>query len=206
MSKLIALIKHDLKIFYYTKIRGLTEREIRINYLRNCGMTIGKDFYCFSDKIETTEPYLISIGDHVTIAVGVSFATHDASSHFYMPESSDLYGRITIGNRVFIGMNAMILPGVQIADDCIIGAGSVVINSCPYKGKVIAGNPAKIICNVADLKEKYPDKCLNTYNMSFEERKMYLLSHEDQFKTARPMKRIGVQYQLDHPENDGKPL
>lgn len=188
MSEFISMIRQDLKVFYYTKIKKQSMREVRINYLRKCGMKIGNDFYCFSEKIETTEPYLVSIGDNVTIAVGVAFATHDASSHFYMPESSDIYGRITIGNRVFIGMNSTILPGVTIADDCIIGAGSVVSSSCLYSGKVIAGNPAKIICDVAELKEKYVGKCLNTYNMSFEERRQYLLSHEEQFKIANMMK------------------
>lgn len=51
---------------------------------------------------------------------------------------------VTIGNDVWIGDRVTILPGVQIGDGCIIGAGSVVTHSLPAYS-VAAGNPARII-------------------------------------------------------------
>ena len=51
-------------------------------------------------------------------------------------------------------MNTILFQGVRIADNCIIGAGSVVTKSFSQKGMVIAGNPAKCICSI----EKYVDK------------------------------------------------
>ena len=136
----------------------------------------------FSDKIETAEPYLVSLGNHVTIANDVMFATHDASANFYLEGVSDIYGRINIGNYVFIGMGTIIIPSVTIADHCIIAAGSVITKSFYEQGKVIGGNPAKVIGSVEELKEKNKECKLMTWGMTFEEKKKYLIANEDKFK------------------------
>ena len=54
------------------------------------------------------------------------------------------YGRIKIGNNCFIGCRSILLPGVTIGDNSIIGAGSVVTKDVP-SGEVWAGNPARFI-------------------------------------------------------------
>ena len=51
---------------------------------------------------------------------------------------------VKIGNNVFIGVNAIILKGTEIGDNCVIGAGSVVSGKFG-SGLIIAGNPAKVI-------------------------------------------------------------
>ncbi|GIQ80928.1 hypothetical protein KIPB_001808 [Kipferlia bialata] len=56
---------------------------------------------------------------------------------------------VTIGNRVWLGMGAQILPGVTIGDDCVVGAGSVVTRDIP-PGCVVAGVPARVIRHVGD--------------------------------------------------------
>ena len=53
-------------------------------------------------------------------------------------------GPVTIGDFVWCGLNVTILPGVNIGDRVIVGAGSVVTKSIPA-GSIVAGNPAKII-------------------------------------------------------------
>lgn len=53
-------------------------------------------------------------------------------------------GTPTIGDRVYIGPNSIIIGKITIADDAVIGAGSVVTNDVPERA-VVAGNPAKII-------------------------------------------------------------
>lgn len=53
--------------------------------------------------------------------------------------------------NVIIGANSTILPGVSIGAGAIVGAGSVVVEDVP-EGKVVVGNPARIIKNVVDLR------------------------------------------------------
>ncbi|PWJ65535.1 MULTISPECIES: CatB-related O-acetyltransferase [unclassified Fibrobacter] len=102
------------------------------------------------------------IGKFCQIAAGVEFVMNDANHQmnsvstfpFYTlegwnmkpPKAEDmpLKGNTVIGNDVWIGQNATILPGTQIGDGAIIGASSVVCGKVePYT--IIAGNPAKPI-------------------------------------------------------------
>ena len=102
------------------------------------------------------------IGKFCQIATGVEFMMNDANHQmnsvstfpFYTlegwdmdaPAASDMTfkGNTVIGNDVWIGQNAVILPGVNIGDGAIIGANSVVgSNVAPYT--IVAGNPAKLI-------------------------------------------------------------
>jgi acetyltransferase-like isoleucine patch superfamily enzyme len=93
-----------------------------------------------------TEPELLSFGDRVTIADGVRFLTHDGAVALFREEFPGLvlHQPIRIGSNVFIGSDTIILPGVTIGDNCIIGAGSVVTRDIP-DGTVAAGNPARPI-------------------------------------------------------------
>lgn len=134
--------------------------EIINNYFRKQGVRIGDRTHIFSN-ISNGEPYLISIGDDVTISNNVSFITHDASIRHYIENKTDVFGKIVIGNNCFIGMSSVILPGVQIADNCVIGAGSVVTKSIKEKGTVWGGNPAKQITTVERLREKYEEYAVN---------------------------------------------
>lgn len=101
-----------------------------------------------------TEPYMISFGDNVHVASGVTFVTHDIISFMlnYMDNDRvyhERYGEIAIGSNVFIGANSTILYDVNIGDNVIIGAGSLV-NKCIPSGSVAAGVPCKVIGNFDD--------------------------------------------------------
>lgn len=117
----------------------------RINYLRRLGMKIGDRCRIRTMKF-STEPYLIEIGDHVAIAANTEFITHDGATWCFEDdvEGGGIFGRIIIGNNVFIGINCIILSNTTIEDNCIVGAGSVVRGHFP-ENSVIAGNPAQII-------------------------------------------------------------
>lgn len=121
--------------------------EQKIWYLRNLGMKIGKNCSLYTLKF-STEPYLIMIGDHVSIAQGTTFITHDGGIWNFRDEfiDADVFGKIVIGNNVSIGYNCTILPNVSIGNNCIVGAGSIVRGRFPANS-VIAGNPAKIVYN-----------------------------------------------------------
>lgn len=85
----------------------------------------------------------ITIGDDVFIGPKVNLIT---INHDVNPENrSATYGRpIVIEDKVWIGINATVLPGVRIGYGAIIGAGSVVTKDVPPM-TIVAGNPARII-------------------------------------------------------------
>ncbi len=99
-----------------------------------------------------SEPWLISMGDRVTVAPGVSFVTHDGSTWLFRDARGRRfrYARIHVGNDVFIGVNAILMPGVRLGNRVIVGAGSVVTKSVP-DGMIVAGSPAKIVGDFAEL-------------------------------------------------------
>ena len=87
----------------------------------------------------------IEIGDYVLIGPGVGLisADHDPAD----PGKHRDAPPIKIGNRCWIGKNAVILPGVELGDRVVVGAGAVVTRSFPARS-IIAGVPAKIIRRV----------------------------------------------------------
>lgn len=135
-------------------------REIISDYFRKMGMTIGKHCNIVSN-IATTEGWLITLGDNVTLAGGVVFVTHDNSVSKLIPNTTDLFGKITIGNNCFVGNMALIMYGVTLADGIIVAAGSVVTRSFNTPGVIIAGNPARVIGYCDDFIKKNRDKAFN---------------------------------------------
>ena len=128
--------------------------ETRNNYLRKKGVKIGRN--C---KVHTvafsTEPYLVEIGDNVRITSGTTFITHDGAVNvFHGDIGGGIFGRIKIGNNVFIGTNCIILLNTTIGNNCIIGAGSVVRGQFP-DDSVIVGNPAKVVMRTSIQKLLY---------------------------------------------------
>lgn len=86
----------------------------------------------------------VTIGDKTQIGPGVQILTADHPRDGAGRETGLEFGRpITIGRNVWIGGGALILPGVRIGDDAIIGAGSVVTRDVPA-GATAVGNPARL--------------------------------------------------------------
>jgi acetyltransferase-like isoleucine patch superfamily enzyme len=137
----------DILYRLHIKLLEKTSNETKIRYLRRQGMKIGNN--CLISTMNfSTEPFLIEIGDHVAIADDTEIVTHDGGIWCFRDEISnaDLFGKIKIGNNVFIGNNCTILPNTIIGDNCIVGTGSVVRGKFP-DNSVIIGNPAKVIMN-----------------------------------------------------------
>ncbi len=89
----------------------------------------------------------ITIGKNCWIAknVGIITANHDLKN----PDLHSLGKEVIIGDKCWIGMNSVILPGVILGENTIVGAGSIVTKSFEQGHCVIAGNPAKIIKNIS---------------------------------------------------------
>lgn len=87
--------------------------------------------------------------------------THDNSISKMIPNTTDLFGRINIGNNCFVGNRAMIMYGVTLADGIVVAAGSVVTRSFDTPRVIIAGNPARIIGTCDEFIEKNKDRAFN---------------------------------------------
>jgi len=140
------------------------------------GIKIGKGTFFFGTNsilIDTQRPKLLEIGEYCKITAGVKIITHDYSRSVLRMKYGDIVGearKTIIKNNVFIGVDSIILPGTQIGNNVIIGAGSVVSGNVP-DNVVVAGNPAKVIRTLDEhykiRKEKYLNeakeyaRCLN---------------------------------------------
>jgi len=129
------------------------------DYFRKKGYDIGKNNRIFIRDLGS-EPYLVKIGNHVAIAAGVSFITHDGGCFIFRDELPDLhvFGKIEVKDNCMIGMNSIILPNVTIGPNSVVGAGSVVAEDVP-PNTVVGGVPAKFICSVLEYKEKCVKRC-----------------------------------------------
>lgn len=86
----------------------------------------------------------VVIGDFTQIGPGVQILTADHPRNPDERADGLEFGRpVRIGRNVWIGAGAIVLPGVSVADDAIIGAGSVVTRNVPA-GATVVGNPARI--------------------------------------------------------------
>ena len=89
----------------------------------------------------------INIGNNVTISAGAMIlaATYDVQLFVKEHKRQHISAPIEIADNVWVCAGAIILPGVKIAQGCIIGAGSVVTHDILEENVLVAGNPGKII-------------------------------------------------------------
>ncbi|WP_309303376.1 acyltransferase [Vibrio fluvialis] len=149
-----------------------------INYFKRRGVNIGDDVIIIEPRQNMfgSEPYLVKLGNQVTVSLGVKFVTHDGGVCIFRNEfkNIDVFGPISVGSQVFIGMNSIILPNVTIGDNCVIGAGSVVTKNVP-SNSVYAGIPAKFIKDIDQYKADVLDKADYIRDRSIHDKKSILL-------------------------------
>ena len=138
------------------RLRG----EYTTEKLISMGMKVGKNFGRLNGVIlDPSHCWLIEIGDDVTLAPRVHILCHDASTKTFMNYTK--IGNVTIGNRVFIGAESVILPGVTIGDDVVIGANSTVTHDIPTNS-VAVGSPARVICTLEEYIQKEKERMKST--------------------------------------------
>lgn len=153
MKFLSSILSHIFDLAYFF-LKG------SVAYARKKGVVVGERCRIYI-KAWGSEPFLIKIGDDVTVTSGVKFITHDGSTCLVKDAHGKRYQRfapIHIGSRVFIGVNSIIMPGVTIGSDVVIGAGSVVTKDIPDNAVAI-GVPAKVVSSFDDYQAKIKASC-----------------------------------------------
>ena len=127
---------------YYAFLKN--KKEAYIQKLQERGLSLGKNVSIIDTFFfDPSHCFLISIGDNCTIAPGVRLIAHDASTKQFLGYTK--LGRVNIKENCFIGDSVIVLPGVTIGPNSIVGAGSVVTGDIPPQ-TVAAGNPARVLC------------------------------------------------------------
>ncbi len=106
-------------------------------------LTIGRNV-TFGGRVVLFGTAPIEIGDNTMIALNVIIhtATHDYTDHPMWRKRIDR--PVKIGNHVWIGAAAIIMPGVVVGDNAVIGAGCIVTANVP-QGAIVVGSPARIL-------------------------------------------------------------
>ena len=115
---------------------------------------VGKNFFC-NYNCTMLDVGRITFGDNCLLAPNVAIYTAGHPIHPDSRNSLYEYGiDVTIGDNVWIGGNVVIMPGVNIGSNCVIGAGSVVTKDIPA-WSVAAGNPCRVLRKITDEDKKF---------------------------------------------------
>lgn len=175
--------KMNYKIFIWfckhisnIRIKRILERLNPELYYRAIGVKIGKNCRIYRSSFGT-EPYLISLGNHVHIGERVRFITHDGGAWVVRELTGcsdwDYFGTIQIDDNVFIGNDVILLPNVHIGKNCVIGAGAIVTKNIPA-GSIVAGVPARRIRSVEEYCRKIEAAGFHTKKMKAKEKEDFL--------------------------------
>lgn len=141
----------------------------KVRYLRWKGVKIGQGCEIItSTDLFGSEPWLIEIGNRVTVTKGVVFLTHDGASRLFRHRIKNSnpfgnrFGRILIHDESFIGVYSILMPGVEIGPNSIVGAGSLVNKNIPAN-MVYAGVPARPICTLDEYIHSYQEKMIEIH-------------------------------------------
>ena len=146
----------DLRNKYLKEILGKCEENVRINQPffidYGCNIKIGENSI-INMNCTFLDTNKIIIGKNAVIAPDVKIYTAfhpiKVNERFKKDENGNNYlvtaaTPVIIGDNVWIGGGTIILPGIKIGNNCVIGAGSVVTKSIP-DSSIAFGNPCKII-------------------------------------------------------------
>ena len=132
------------------------------------GLNCGKNVTVMGGANFGSEPYLITLKDNVRISNDVMFITHDGGNWVFRHKEPYIdvnrFGKIVVDEYAFIGARATIMPGVHIGKNSVVATGAVVTKNVP-DNSVVAGVPARKICDVSEYSEKMKNRMPEGWNV-----------------------------------------
>jgi carbonic anhydrase/acetyltransferase-like protein (isoleucine patch superfamily) len=118
------------------------------------GAKIGNNIFIGSGLYvdEGYERFLI-IEDNVVIAANVSIIVHDSAMNNILGLPIR-FGKVVLRANAYIGYGSTILPGVEVGENSLIGASSLVTQDIPANA-VAYGSPARVICSIGEYRERF---------------------------------------------------
>lgn len=163
MSRVLQrILFHSLKFFIgllvYIDRRTYMKR---LNWLlKRTGLTINGTPRFIAKSVRFDDFDRITLGDRLVVSMNVYFLTHDYSYTTALISIDEkpkgdigVLRNIRVGDNVFIGMNSILLPGTNIGNNVIVGAGSVVRGIIP-DNSIVSGNPARVLGDIRDYAVK----------------------------------------------------
>lgn len=148
-------VKQGRFVRIYLKLANLNSYEYA-DYLRETKFLYQQGINnSFNKGANFTDPYLVSVGSNCVFS-DCTLLGHDGSIavlNSIFDNKFDSVGKIEIGDNVFIGHGAIIMPNVTIASNAIIAAGAVVTKNVNTR-EIVAGVPAKPISTVDEFAKK----------------------------------------------------
>lgn len=169
LKKILSLIKGKHYLF----------TQYNINEARKIGVQVGENCRFIDTRKATfsTEPFLISIGNHVSMT-NPQFVTHDGGVWVFRTKypEIELFGKIEIGNNCFIGVGVSLLPNTKIGNNCIVAAGAIVKGNFE-DNSIIAGIPAKRIAAIDEYFAKNEKHFTHIRNLNYVQKKEAIINH-----------------------------
>lgn len=135
--------------------RHLEENRIIKERIISEGGTVGENVDFYDVKMDMTNAFLYHIGSNATLT-NCRILNHDASMQKAIGMTK--IGKIHIGDNVFVGADAILLPNISIGNNVIVGAGAVVSRNIP-DNCVVVGNPCRIVSTYTEFCEKNINTC-----------------------------------------------
>lgn len=161
--KIISLLKG-----YYNSLL----KDIKIEYFRAKGVKIGKNFKFSNESyLDLHRPELIEIGDNVQLTRWSMILCYDSAKDkepFKHVINKSPYGKVKIGNNVYLGAHSIIMPNVTVGDNVIVAANSVVTKDVE-SNCIVAGSPATVL-RVLDTSVESTANCRIKSNTTIQNR------------------------------------
>lgn len=152
------------RCFYQQKVKGSGgNKEAKWPVCRECHCVLPQNiqfhpddlnnFQSFGIYFQAFAPIHIGRGTYIAPNVGLITQNHDITDPSRRSEAKP----IIIGEQCWIGMNAVLLPGVVLGQHTVVGAGSVVTKSFPEGNVVIGGNPARVLKTISVADDNVAD-------------------------------------------------